>query len=183
MRITSRPLNATKAFTCSVLGAIGLTTGVTATAEERTDPIVPYDRSLYALWTDDDNDCQDTRQEVLIAESLRPVEFDEAGCRVVEGSWFDPYTALMVTNPSELDIDHLVPLAEAHRSGADAWDAELRQRFANDLSQVDGLIAVTSSVNRSKYCSKSSERMTSRAFRIRLLTASSSVRTLSLIHI
>ncbi len=110
----------------------------------------PYDRSLYNHWTDDDGDCQDTRQEVLISESLEPVELDENGCRVISGSWFDPFTGETFTNPSQLDIDHFVPLSEAHRSGAASWDDRRRERFANDLYHLRALIAVGASVNRSK---------------------------------
>ena len=136
---------------------IGLMIGSLAVGQGQTGPEVAYDRSLYSHWRDADEDCQDTRQEVLIAESLRPVEFDASGCRVVSGTWFDPYTGMIVRNPSDLDIDHFVPLAEAHRSGADSWDAEQRERFANNLFHLDGLIAVTSSVNRSKGDSDPSE--------------------------
>ena len=138
---------AASGFALVALG-LGLTAG--AYGQEPAERTVPYSRSLYTHWTDDDNDCQDTRQEVLIAESTQPVELDNSGCRVVAGRWFDPYTAQTVTNPSELDIDHLIPLAEAHRSGANAWDAERRRKFANDLFHVDALIAVTASANRSK---------------------------------
>lgn len=111
---------------------------------------VPYDRSLYEHWTDDDADCQNTRAEVLISESMSPVELDENGCEVLKGRWFDPYTGLMVKDPSQLDVDHLVPLAEAHRSGAESWDADQRRAFANNLVHPDGLIAVFSKANRSK---------------------------------
>ena len=55
-----------------------------------------------------------------------------------------------VTDPKKLDIDHLVPLAEAHSSGADLWDADKRKAFANDLSDPRSLIAVKASANRSK---------------------------------
>ena len=113
-------------------------------------PAVPYDRDLYGSWIDADGDCQNTRQEVLIAESLIPVRFDSRGCRVVSGRWLDPFTAQTFTNPSDLDIDHFIPLAEAHRSGADRWPPELRRQFANDLSWPGGLIAVSASANRSK---------------------------------
>ena len=55
-------------------------------------PVVPYNRNLYAGWMDADGDCQDTRQEVVIAESLVPVRLDSRGCNVASGLWLDPYT-------------------------------------------------------------------------------------------
>jgi hypothetical protein len=57
---------------------------------------------LYRHWTDDDSDCQDTRQEVLISESIGPVEMDDRECRVVSGRWFDPFTGQTFTDPSDL---------------------------------------------------------------------------------
>ncbi len=107
-------------------------------------------RNLYGSWIDEDGDCQNTRQEVLIAESLVPVELDSRGCRVVSGAWLDPFTGQTFTDPSDLDIAHFIPLAEAHRSGADRWAPQHRQDFANDLSFPGSLIAVSASANRSK---------------------------------
>ena len=111
---------------------------------------VPYDRDLYRHWTDADRDCQDARQEVLIAESLQPPVMDDRGCRVLSGLWFDPYTGQAFTDPGDLDIDHFIPLAEVHRSGGDRWTAQQREDYANDLLHTDGLIAVSASANRSK---------------------------------
>jgi hypothetical protein len=113
-------------------------------------PAVAYDRGLYKHWTDVDRDCQDTRQEVLIAESVRPVTLDARRCKVVSGEWHDPYTGRVFTNPADLDIDHMVPLAEAHASGGDAWPTDRRQAYANDLSDPNTLVAVSASANRSK---------------------------------
>ena len=113
-------------------------------------PVIPYDRDLYKHWVDADGDCQDTRQEVLISESLQPVVLDDRGCRVVSGEWLDLYTGQTFTDPSRLDIDHFIPLAEAHRSGSDTWTPEQRQAFANDLTNEHSLIAVSASANRSK---------------------------------
>ena len=117
---------------------------------DRGAPSIPYDRDLYRHWIDADRDCQDTRQEVLFAESIQPVTLDERGCRVISGVWVDAYTGQTFTDPGALDIDHFIPLAEAHRSGADAWSEEQRRAFANDLSNPDALIAVSRSANRSK---------------------------------
>ena len=47
------------------------------------------------------------------------------------------------------DIDHVVALAEAWRSGAQHWTTSRRQSFANDLSGPQ-LIAVTDNVNQAK---------------------------------
>jgi hypothetical protein len=111
---------------------------------------VPFDRALYTHWSDANGDCLDTRQEVLMAESLNPPKLNSRGCAVVSGRWFDPFTGRTLTDPRLLDVDHRVPLAEAHRSGAHAWSAERRAAFANDLSHPDSLIAVDRSANRSK---------------------------------
>jgi hypothetical protein len=112
-------------------------------------PAVWYDGALYGNWIDADGDCQNTRQEVLIAESLVPARLDSRGCNVVAGLWFDPYVAQIFDNPSDLDVDHFIPLAEVHRSGGDRWTPKRRQEYANDLDSST-LIAVSAAANRSK---------------------------------
>lgn len=109
-----------------------------------------YSRKLYRHWIDEDGDCQSTRNEVLIEESLVPVSLDLSGCKVISGKWRDLYSGKVFTSPRNLDIDHMIPLAEAHRSGAAAWSSEQKKLFANDLSDPDALIAVSASENRSK---------------------------------
>ena len=87
----------------------------------------PYDRKDYRHWIDADGDCQNTRHEVLIDESQTPVTFKtDKGCRVVSGNWLGVYSGDDFTNASKLDIDHLVPLKEAHESGGYAWDTARR---------------------------------------------------------
>ena len=81
---------------------------------------------------DIDGDCQNTRHEVLIAESVIPVVLDERGCKVISGQWHDPFTGNTYTDPSDLDIDHMVPLKEAHVSGGYAWSSARREQYAND---------------------------------------------------
>ena len=75
----------------------------------------------------------------------------ESECMVTEGEWFAAFTGTTVTNPGDLDIDHLVPLANAHRSGGWAWSPEQKREYANSLDDPDHLIAVTlQRANRSK---------------------------------
>jgi len=109
---------------------------------------VDYDRKLYKHWTDADGDCQDARQEVLIRDSQVPVTFDgERQCRVATGQWTDPYSGDLITNPSLVDVDHIVALRDAHDSGGHLWAPKRRESFANSL---EGLVASGRSTNRSK---------------------------------
>ena len=110
-----------------------------------------YDRGEWRHWTDEDSDCQNARQEVLIAESTFAVTFQTPDeCRVASGRWQGPYTGEVETDPGKLDIDHLVPLENAHRSGAWAWDRERKREFANHIGYDNHLLATSSSANRSK---------------------------------
>ena len=130
----------------AVAQALDLLEGVPVEAERPRG----YERESWPHWLDGDRDCQDARQEVLLAESLEPARLDDRGCRLVAGSWRDAYTGEVHRDPGELDVDHFVPLAEAHRSGGHAWSPERRAAFANDLEDTRTLIAVSASVNRSK---------------------------------
>jgi hypothetical protein len=66
------------------------------------------------------------------------------------GRWLSYYDGVSVTSASGLDIDHMVPLAEAWDSGASAWTAQRREQYANDQGQEASLVAVTARSNRSK---------------------------------
>lgn len=110
-----------------------------------------YDRSDWRHWIDADRDCQDARQEALIAESRAPVRYARPDrCLVASGDWFGQYTGERFTDPADLDIDHMVPLANAHRSGGWQWSKERKRDYANDLSYPNHLIAVQASANRRK---------------------------------
>lgn len=107
-----------------------------------------YDRDLFRHWISSGRPNCDTRDEVLIAESLDPVTI---GSRcAVSGRWYSVYDGVETRDPSTFDIDHMVPLKEAWDSGAHAWTAAQREAFANDLQLAAALIAVTASSNRSK---------------------------------
>ena len=105
-----------------------------------------YDRDKFRHWVDADGDCQDTRDEVLAAESTTAV----TGCDITSGTWRSYYDRETWTRSSDVDIDHLVPLKESWDSGAKAWNADTRTRYANDLGDRRSLVAVTDNVNQSK---------------------------------
>lgn len=105
-----------------------------------------YDRDKFKHWIDADGDCKDTRDEVLYAESRVQV----SGCDITTGKWFSYYDRRTWRKSSDVDIDHVVALAEAWDSGARRWTAATRTRFANDLGDRRTLIAVTDNVNQSK---------------------------------
>jgi hypothetical protein len=108
-----------------------------------------YDRDLFPHWTDADGDGCDTRDEVLIAEADDPVDVGE-DCELSGGRWFSYYDRRSWRDPGRIDIDHLVPLAEAWDSGAKSWTTRTRKRYANDLGDRRTLVGVTDSVNQSK---------------------------------
>ncbi|MGI8829809.1 MAG: S-layer homology domain-containing protein [Candidatus Limnocylindria bacterium] len=114
-------------------------------AENRTG----YDRALFRHWIDADGDGCNTRYEVLIAEATTRPSVG-AGCSLSGGSWLSLYDGLTFSDPGGLDVDHMVPLAEAWDSGAYSWTAARREAFANDLGVGWSLIAVSASTNRSK---------------------------------
>ena len=141
---TSEPPPATSATSTSA-------TTLTITVAPVPADIPEYDRSDWRHWIDEDGDCQDARHEVLIAESLDQVTFEtDRQCRVETGQWYGAFTAVYVEDPGDLDIDHLVPLKNAHLSGAWAWNPAMKEEYANYLGEENHLIAVTASANRSK---------------------------------
>jgi len=110
-----------------------------------------YDRGDWKHWIDQDSDCQNTRHEVLIEESLKVVTFkSDKQCQVATGEWLDPFTGDTVTDGTKLDVDHMVPLKNAHDSGGWAWDKDKKAAYANEMRYADHLIAVTASANRKK---------------------------------
>jgi len=113
------------------------------------DHTTGYSRALFKHWIDVDKDGCDTRAEVLIEEAVTKPKVG-AKCTLTGGKWFSAYDGVEVTSASKLDVDHMVPLAEAWRSGAWKWSSAKRQAYANDLDDARALIAVTLSTNRSK---------------------------------
>lgn len=116
-----------------------------------------YSRDKFRHWSDaqeygwrlasgtpDPGSC-DVRDAALIRDGRR-VRVG-SGCHVSHGRWFDPYTGNLYYRPSDIDIDHMVPLAEAWRTGAKRWSAAKRESFANNRGEV---LSVEDNANASK---------------------------------
>jgi hypothetical protein len=117
--------------------------------ETSSDRTTGYSRASFKHWIDSDKDGCNTRAEVLIEEAVVKPKVGSK-CKLTGGEWISAYDGKRVSNASQLDVDHLVPLAEAWRSGAWKWSSAKRQAYANDLDDARALIAVTLSSNRSK---------------------------------
>ena len=113
--------------------------------------IPAYSRSQWKHWVDADGDCQDARQEVLIGESLLPVTYKtDRECRVETGRWYGAFTGDYFEDPGDVDVDHMVPLKNAHNSGGWDWNPAMKEEYANNLGDDDHLIAVQDNANQSK---------------------------------
>ncbi|MFI1990400.1 HNH endonuclease family protein [Actinoplanes sp. NPDC020271] len=152
----------------AALVTAAITTGLPASPARATPPNIPakataqaelntltvaaetnestYDRDLFPHWITISGTCN-TRETVLKRDGSDVVV--SSACAATSGSWYSPYDGATWTAASDLDIDHVVPLAEAWRSGASAWTTSKRQSFANDLTRPQ-LIAVTDTVNQAK---------------------------------
>lgn len=106
-----------------------------------------YDRAFFGGWADSDNDCKNTRQEILQELSAGKVQFSNDGCAIRTGNWMDSYTGEIFTNARDVEIDHLVPLKWAWERGGATWSPKQRIEFAND---VENLFVVEKAINRQK---------------------------------
>ena len=105
-----------------------------------------YSRDLFPHWITITGACN-TREQVLKRDGTSVVV--NSSCAAISGRWYSPYDGATWYAASDVDIDHVVPLAEAWRSGANSWTTSRRQSFANDLTRPQ-LIAVTDNVNQAK---------------------------------
>ncbi|MEU5519533.1 HNH endonuclease family protein [Streptomyces sp. NPDC047860] len=117
-----------------------------ASLDVRTENRTGYNRDLFPHWITISGSCN-TRETVLKRDGSN-VSTDSS-CYATSGSWYSPYDGATWYAASDVDIDHLVPLAEAWDSGAGAWSTSRRQSFANDLTRPQ-LLAVTDNVNQAK---------------------------------
>jgi len=105
-----------------------------------------YSRDLFPHWITQSGTCN-TREVVLKRDGTNVVT--DSSCAATSGSWYSEYDGATWSASADVDIDHVVPLSEAWKSGANAWTTAQRQGFANDLTRPQ-LIAVTDNVNQSK---------------------------------
>ncbi|MFT4009180.1 MAG: HNH endonuclease family protein [Nocardioidaceae bacterium] len=121
---------------------------------------VGYLRNAFGTnWIDTDGNGCNQRDDVLLRDgtpgTVLVVTQGTCDHDVVAGNWVDPYTGkeLVFGNLKDrvqaqgIQIDHVVPLAEAWVSGAAEWPEARRKAFANDL---DALLAVDGPTNASK---------------------------------
>ncbi|KAI5857485.1 hypothetical protein GGS23DRAFT_600818 [Durotheca rogersii] len=105
-----------------------------------------YNRNLFPTWITITGTCN-TREYVLRRDGTNVQVGSD--CYPTSGSWTSPYDGATWTSPSDVDIDHMVPLKNAWISGANKWTTSKREQFANDVSRPQ-LWAVTDNVNSSK---------------------------------
>ena len=108
---------------------------------------IKYSRQEWRHWSDVDQDCQNTRHEILIARSETSVSMDRKGCRVMKGTWNDYYYPEIHSLSREVDIDHLIPLKHAHEAGGALWSSKKKETFAND---PENLVVTNLRYNRQK---------------------------------
>ncbi|NYI79982.1 HNH endonuclease family protein [Nocardioides panzhihuensis] len=128
------------------------------TVARRPGGLVAYARSSFGGgWADSDGNGCNQRDDVLLRDAVEVRTRPQGRCGhdVLAGTWVDPYTGRRLTftdlkEPGQaqaIQIDHVVPLAEAWRSGASAWPEDRRRAFSNDLGN---LLAVDGPTNMSK---------------------------------
>jgi hypothetical protein len=119
-----------------------------------------YLRDAFGVdWVDTDHDGCNQRDDVLLRDAVpgttRVQQQGSCDHDVLAGTWHDPYTGRTLTfidlkdlrQAEAIQIDHVVPLAEAWVSGARHWSRAGREAFANDLGE---LLAVDGPTNMSK---------------------------------
>ena len=126
--------------------------GVVAPRATQPTPASPstelaYRRSDWPHWQDSDGDCMNTRHEMLALQATGPVTLSPDGCLVSRGHWLDPFSGKLYTQASDLDVDHIVPLAWTHEHGGANWPRQQKARFAND---PENLLVVDDGLNQAK---------------------------------
>ena len=116
-------------------------------------PTEHYDRlKQFGTWLGgrDFPACQNTRAKVLLRDTEADVTLSANRCTVKTGKWHDPYTGNDYAQADAIQIDHVVPLANAYISGADNWNQKTRCAYANFMANNFHLLSVDGHQNQSK---------------------------------
>ena len=111
-----------------------------------------FDRDDFGpAWKDVDRNGCDQRNDVLRRDLTElHTKPGTNGCVAASGELRSEYTGKTIDftrGDDDVQIDHVVALAEAWRTGASAWDPAKRERFANDPFNLE---AVEAAVNQAK---------------------------------
>lgn len=123
------------------------------TANEILAQIPRYKRvEMFGAWVNENSpeNCYNTRGEVLLRDAVpgSKISFAPANpCQVAKGEWHDPYSDTTYKLSSAVQIDHVVPLKNAYRSGAYSWSQERRCHYSNFLADDQHLLAVSGREN------------------------------------
>lgn len=129
---------------------------------DEASAVPDYDRQAFGQrWADTDHNGCDTRNDILARDLARPTfKPGTRDCVVLTGTLAEPYTGTTIQfqrgdkSSALVQIDHVVALADAWRSGAWQWDEQSRQEFAND---PENLLAVDGAANRDKSASSADQ--------------------------
>lgn len=138
------PAAAASAATGPMVSAASLLAQLPVAAEHNAG----YDRDLFDYGIDADHDGCITRKEVLIRDAVTLSSVSKS-CALY-GTWTSLYDNTTTADPNTLEVDHLVPLAEAWYSGAYAWTHQQQVAFGNDVDYKWDLQAVTAALNQGK---------------------------------
>ena len=135
---------------------------LTVRSADEATAVPDYHRQAFGQrWADTDNNGCDTRNDILARDLARPTfKPGTRDCVVLTGTLAEPYTGATIQfrrgdkTSALVQIDHVVALADAWRSGAWQWDAQRRQAFAND---PDNLLAVDGAANEDKSASSADQ--------------------------
>lgn len=122
---------------------------------------VAYNRKEWSHWATPKgaSSCWNTREEVLSKQGSNIVYLDSKknvtktkskACSIKSGVWNDVYTGKKITDPSKIDIDHMIPLSYAAKHGGQKWDSAKKKDYANSMKTPYHLLAVDAGANRAK---------------------------------
>lgn len=120
---------------------------------------VSYNRDEWKHWNTVSG-CWDVREEVLNRDAVpgsvkyldkdkKPTDSKAQACSIQSGQWVDLYSGKTFTDPTTLDIDHMIPLSYTAQHGGQAWDSNKKSDYANSMNNGH-LLAVSASENRAK---------------------------------